>query len=304
MTRNKEPLLHRYFKWSVREFATGALGAMICALSINLFIVPNHLFSGGVTGLAQLLRNLVIYLTNIETNIDIAGIINFCINVPLFIYAYTKLSKSFMRRTVITMSLFSFCLTVIPVPKELIINDLLTSILVGGILTGIGAGLVLQSCGCLGGTDIVGLAITKNNKHASVGMIAIMINLVIFGISGLIYGLSVMIYSMIYMVFENIMVDRMHHQNISCTATIFTKHKPQKIIDFVDKDLERDCTTWVAHGEGTDTDTFITLVVLSKYELSRLEKYLPILDKRAFMVKDSGVSVYGKYAKNLTDQGE
>ena len=304
MNEAKEPLLHKYFKWSVKEFIFGSLGVIICALSINLFIVPNHLFSGGVIGLAQLLRNLVLFLTHIETDMDIAGIINFCINVPLFIYAYTKLSKTFMRRTIVTMSLFSFSLTVIPIPKELIINDLLTSILIGGILTGLGAGLVLQSCACLGGTDIVGLAITKANKNASVGSIAIIINLVIFSISGVLYGLPVMIYSIIYMVFENIMVDRMHHQNIGCTAMIFTKHKPKKVINFVEQELDRDCTTWVAHGEGTDTDTFITYVVLSKYELSRLEKNLPDLDKKAFMVKDNGINIYGKFEKNLTDQGE
>ncbi len=304
MTTKKESLLHRYFRWSVKEFFLGSLGAIICALSINLFIVPNHLFSGGVIGLAQLLRNFVLFVTKIETDVDIAGIINFCINVPLFIYAYTKLSKTFMRRTIVTMCLFSLSLTLIPIPKELIIDDLLTSILIGGIMTGLGAGLVLRSCACLGGTDIIGLAVTKQNKAASVGTIAIIINLVIFSISGILYGLSVMIYSIIYMVFENIMLDRMHHQNIGCTAMIFTKHKPQRIIDFVDQELGRDCTTWNAHGEGTDTDTFITYVVLSKYELSRLEKSLPQLDKRAFMVKDNGINVYGKFPKNLTDQGE
>ena len=125
MTTKKESLLHRYFKWSINEFFLGCLGVIICALSINLFIVPNHLFSGGVIGLAQLLRNFVLFVTKIETDVDIAGIINFCINVPLFIYAYTKLSKTFMRRTIVTMSLFSLSLTLIPIPKELIIDDLL-----------------------------------------------------------------------------------------------------------------------------------------------------------------------------------
>ena len=300
----KLTLLHRYFKWSVKEFFLGIVGCILCASAINLFIVPNHLFSGGVTGIAQLLRNLVIHLTNIKPSIDIAGIINFCLNVPLFIYAYTRLSKAFMRRTIICMTFFSLCLTVIPVPEVALVDDLLTNILIGGIFSGIGAGLVLQACSCLGGTDIVGLAITKNNKNASVGTIAISINLITFGISGVIYGISVMIYSIIYMVFENIMVDRMHYQNISCTATIVTKTKPHKIIKFVNEELDRDCTTWVAHGEESDTDSYITYVVLSKYEYSRLEKNMPVLDPRAFIVKDSGVNVYGKFEKNLTVQGE
>jgi uncharacterized membrane-anchored protein YitT (DUF2179 family) len=297
-------LLHKYFKWSIKEFFLGCIGCLVCASAINLFIVPNHLFSGGVTGSAQLLRNLIIHVTKLDVNIDIAGIINWCINIPLFIYAYTKLSKAFMRRSIVTMTLFNLCLTFIPVPQELLIDDLLTNILVGGIASGIGAGLVLQSCSCLGGTDIIGLAITKKNKNASVGTIAIAYNLIVYGISGVIYGVGVMFHSIIYMVFENIMVDRMHYQNISCTATIVTKSKPHKIIKFVNEELDRDCTTWVAHGEESNTDSYITYVVLSKYEYSRLEKNMPLLDPRAFIVKDTGVNVYGKFEKNLTDQGE
>ena len=79
---------------------------------------------------------------------------------------------------------------------------------------------------------------------------------------------------------------------------------PNKIIKFVNEELDRDCTTWDGHGEESNTDTFITYVVCSKYELSKLERNMPLLDPRAFMVKDNGITVYGKYPKNLTDQGE
>ncbi len=299
-----ERLLHRYFKWSWFEFFTGILGVVLCASAINFFLQPSHLFTSGITGTAQLLRNLVIHITGIHPNFDIAGIINFCINVPLFIFAYTKLSKTFVRRTFVCMIVFSSCLTLIPIPETRIIDELITNIVIGGVMGGIGAGLVLRSCACLGGTDIIGLAITKINRNASVGMINIIINFIIFGICGLVYGLQTMIYSIIYMVFENIMVDRMHSQNISCTATIMTKKRPTKIIKFVEEELDRDCTTWEAHGENSDTVSYITYVVCSKYELSKLERNMPLLDPRAFMVKDNGISVYGKYYKNLTDQGE
>ena len=302
--RMKESFLHRYFKWNWFEFVIGIVGIVLCSTAINLFLVPNHLFTSGITGTSQLLRNLVLHITKLKVDFDIAGIINFCINVPIFIYAYTKLSKTFVRRTFVCMVLFSSCLTLIPIPETRIIDELITNVLIGGILGGIGAGLVLRSCASLGGTDIIGLAISKVNRNASVGIINIIINLVIFGICGLIYGVQIMAYSIVYMVFENIMIDRMHSQNISCTATIMTKKRPTKIIKFVEEELDRDCTTWEGHGENSDTDSYITYVVCSKYELSKLERNMPILDPRAFMVKDNGISVYGKYYKNLTDQGE
>lgn len=304
MKDTKESFLHRYFKWNIKEFLTGLIGILIVAFSINNFIVPNHLYTSGVVGIAQLLRSLVLYVTKWEPSVDIAGIINICLNIPLFLIAFKFLSKTFTRRTLVSMLLFSLSLTLIPIPEQPLVDEKITSLLIGGIMSGVGVGLVLQSCSSLGGTDIIGLSIIKKNKNASVGIVAIIINTIIFGICGIIYGVKVMIYSIIYMVFENIMVDRMHQQNISCTATIFTKKRPNKIIQFVDEELDRDCTTWEGHGEGSDTPTFVTYVVLSKFELAKLERNMPILDPRAFIIKDFGVGVYGKYAKNLTDQSE
>ena len=300
----KESFLHRYFKWNWKEFTTALLGIIIVSCSINLFIVPNHFFSSGVTGFAQLLRNFILYLTKWDLNFDIAGLINIGINVPLIILAFKYLSKTFTRRTLVCILLFNISMTLIPIPKEPILDELIVNTLIGGILSGVGVGLVLQGCSCLGGTDIIGLSIIKINKNASIGIVNIIINFAIFSISGILYGVKVMIYSIIYMVFENIMVDRMHQQNISCTATIVTKKHPNKIIKFIDQELDRDCTTWLARGEGSGTDSYITYVVLSKFELSKLERNMYLLDPKAFIVKDSGVSVYGKYDKNLTIQSE
>lgn len=304
MKEVKESFLHKYFKWTWKEFFIGILGILLCSSAINLFIVPNHFFSSGVTGFAQLLRNLVLKVTGINPPFDIAGIINLCINIPLILLAFKYLSKTFTRRTIVTILIFNISMTLIPIPKGPIIDELIVNTLIGGILSGVGIGLVLQSCSSLGGTDIIGLSIMKKNKDASVGIVNIIINFIIFGISGIIYGIPIMIYSIVYMVFENLMIDRMHIQNISCTAMIITKKRPNKIIRFVDEELGRDSTTWNAHGEGSDTDSYITYVVCSKYELAKLERNMPLLDPRAFIIKDNGVTIYGKFPKNLTDQGE
>ena len=296
----EESFLRRYFRWNWKEFFLSLFGVTVVAISINLFIVPNGFFSSGITGVSQLLRNLVISIFQIDSNHDIAGFINILINIPLIIIAFNLLTKTFTRRTLVSMLMFNIALTIIPIPKEPIVSELITNTLIGGIMSGVGVGLVLQACSCLGGTDIIGLSVMKWNRNASVGLISIIINLCIFSISGILYGPRIMIYSIIYAVFESIMIDRMHYQNISCTATIVTKTRPTKIIEFVAKELDRDCTTWLAKGEGSGTDSYITYVVLSKFELSKLERNMKRLDPKAFIVKNNDVGVYGKFAKNLT----
>ena len=230
---------------------------------------------------------------------NIVGLINLAINIPLFILAYKNISKTFFFRTIICVIFQTIFLTFIPIPTKPYVDELITSVLIGGVLAGIGSGLVLRSSSCLGGTDIIGIFISTIFRSLTVGMIGSTINVIIFIICGLLFGPRIMIYSILYSVFGAIMVDRFHLQNISSTVMIFTKKDPKEIVEFVMTELDRDVTTWEAEGTGTHSKTYISYVVLSKYELTILESHIPYLDKDAFIVKDDGVAVYGNFKKKL-----
>lgn len=291
--------INNIFKWNVEQFLKAVLGIFLFSFALNIFIVPMGVYNGGVLGLSQLIRTFLVDIFNISINVDIAGILNFLINVPLFILAYKRISKVFFARTLLCVLLQTLFLTFIPVLETPLISDMLTSVLIGGIIVGFGAGMALSAGASTGGTDIVGIAVSMKNRNFSVGKLSLAVNLVIYVICGYLYGLSTMIYSIIFSVFANFMVDNTHEQNICSTAMIFTKKKPTKIIDFVEKELNRGSTTWEAVGEYENTKTYISYVVLSKYELQRLERNLVDLDKNAFMVKVNGVEIDGNFQKKL-----
>lgn len=299
MNKIKEKI-YDIFKWDLNEFFKAILGICLFSFAINIFIVPNDLYSGGVLGFAQVLRSIILMIFDFETEIDISGIINFCINVPLFIMAYKNISKSFFSRTLLCVFIQTITLTIIPTPSKPIINDLLTSVLIGGIIDGIGCGLVLSTGSSTGGTDIIGVAVASKNRNLSVGKLGLAINIVIFSICGFMYGVEIMIYSIICSVVATLMIDNTHEQNICSTAIIFTKKKPTKIIEFVQKELNRDVTYWEAIGSYSNTKTYISYVALSKYELQRLERHLHTLDKNAFVVKSDGYAIKGEFEKVLT----
>lgn len=299
MKKIKEKI-YDIFKWNLEELLKATLGICLFSFAINIFIVPNDLYSGGVLGFAQILRSIILLVFDINTEIDISGIINFCINVPLFIIAYKNISKSFFSRTLLCVFIQTITLTIIPTPEKPIINDLLTSVLIGGIIDGIGCGLVLSAGSSTGGTDIIGIAISSKNRNLSVGKLGLAINIVIYSICGIMYGLEIMIYSIICSVVATLMIDNTHEQNICSTAIIFTKKKPTKIIEFVQKELDRDVTYWEAIGAYSNTKTYICYVALSKYELQRLERHLNTLDKNAFVVKSDGYAIRGEFKKVLT----
>ena len=287
------------FKWNFNQVFKAILGIFIFCFALNVFIIPMGLYNGGILGLAQLMRTLIVDNLNVSVDFDIAGVLNFMINVPLFILAYKNISKTFFARTLFCVTIQTIFLTCIPSLDIPVVNDMLTSVLIGGILAGIGSGMALSAGASTGGTDIIGIALSQKNRNFSVGKFGLIFNLGIYVICGVMSGLSTMIYSILYSIFATFMVDKTHEQNICSTAIIFTKKKPSKIVDFVKNELDRGATTWEAKGEYQDTKTYITYLVLSKYELQRLERNLPDLDCNAFMVKTDGVGIEGRFQKKL-----
>lgn len=290
--------LHKIFKWNMQEILQNVIGLVIFCVGINLFIEPNHLYTGGILGLSQLLNRFINDLTN--SDIYLTGIIYLTINIPLLITAYFAISKSFCARTIFTVGLQTILLDVIPIPAKPLVNDLLTNVLLGGTIVGIGMAHILSSTGSTGGTDIIGIILTQKHARFSVGRFALAFNAFVFGISGMLYGVSIMIYSVMYSIIENLSIDKLHDQNVSSCATILTKKKPKDIIEFIKKDLDRGATCWEGKGIYDDSTTYITYIVLSRYELHKLEKYLEVTHPDVFLVKNDFVGVDGDFKKRLS----
>ena len=183
----KELLISFYkeFKWGWFKFSKCTLGILIFSIAINLFIVPNNLYSGGTLGISQLLRTAIVSVFHLNLKYDISSIIYFLINLPLFILAYKELSKTFLFRTLFTVILNSLFLLIIPIPEKPLTDDLLANIMIGGILAGIGIGMVLSTGSSSGGTDIIGIVLAKLNNKITVGSIGLSINVIIYLICGI-----------------------------------------------------------------------------------------------------------------------
>lgn len=287
----------KMFNWKFKDLITVIIGSLLFCIAINVFIVPNNLYTGGILGLSQLIRSVLIDIMNIKIEFDFSGILYYIINIPLFYIAYKHISKVFFVRTIFAVTLQAIMLSVIP--TEAILDDVLTNVLVGGILGGAGIGITLSCGSSTGGTDIIGLALAKKNNNFSVGRLGLLVNLFIYAAAGIMYGLETMIYSIIYSVADSLMIDKMHSQNICSTAFIFCKKNPKKINDFIKNELNRDFTYWDAKGGYDDSRTYIIYTALTKYELIRLERNLKRFDNHAFMVKSEGVGIKGEFEKNF-----
>ena len=289
--------LIKVLNWNKKDIIKTLIGSIIFCIAINIFIVPNNLYTGGVLGLAQLIRSIILDVFKVNIAFDFSGILYYIINIPLFFLAYKNLSKTFFFRTLIVISVQTVMLSLIPTTS--IINDTLTNVLVGGLLAGSGLGIVLSCGASTGGSDIIGLVIAKKNNELSVGKIGLVLNVFIYTITGLMYGLQTMIYSIMYSFVDSLTIDKMHDQNICSTAFIFCKKNPKDINNYIKNELNRDFTYWDAKGGYDDSRTYIIYTALTKYELIKLERKIKECDFNAFMVKSEGVGIKGEFEKKF-----
>lgn len=291
--------IQKLFDWGWFKFGKCLLGLLINSIAINLFIVPNHFYIGGVLGSAQLIRSAIVAKTGITFPFDISSLIYYVFNIPLFLFAYKDLSKKFFIRTLFAVTFNTIFLAIMPIPQNPLVQNVFANVVIGGVLSGIGIGMILSTGSSTGGTDIIGISISKRSKSLSVGNINLVFNTIIYAICGIFYGVETMIYSIMISIFESFSIDRHHSQNISSETFIFTKKNPNDLIRFINTTLKRGATYWDAVGGYTKTKTTIVYTVLSKYERMRLERHMDEFDPDAFMVGDDGVKVIGDFTKYL-----
>ncbi len=276
------------------------LGELIAAFSLNYFIVPLGLYSGGSMGVCQLIRTLLETWCGLDFGgRDIAGILYFLSNIPILLYARRILGQKFVLKTVVCTVAFSFFYSVIPIPSAMLIDDTLTSCLLGGILSGIGSGLVLTCGGSGGGLDVIGLCLSKKGSRFTVGRFSMTFNAFLYAVCLILFKPEVAIYSVIYNFATAIVVDKAHQQNISVQALIFTRAKEQELGHLIMEKMGRGVTWWEGVGAYTGEGVHVLCVCLSKYEIEELFHTVHEMDPHAFITLQEGVRIYGNFLKKL-----
>lgn len=279
------------------SYAVG--GSLLFALGVNLIIVPLGLYNGGFMGIAQLIRTLFVTVLRLPmpSGLDLSGIIYFIINIPLLYMGFKILGKEFAVKTLITVTLQSIFLIVVPIPTTPIIDDLLTSCIIGGLIAGTGTGLVLRGRSSGGGQDIVGLCCAKKYPNFSVGKINILMNILVYCICLFLFNIEIVIYSLIYTTVLAMALDRVHIQNINTSVMIFTKKVG--ISKAIMEQTGRGVTNWDGEGAYTNKTSYILFVMISKYEVGQIKKIVRSIDESAFMIFTEGCSVEGNFEKRL-----
>lgn len=286
---------------TIERILMTVVGNFIFAVGVNLLINPIHLYSGGFTGISQLVRMFLVDFLHIPElpGMDYMGIIYFLLNVPLFIMAYKVMGKEFCLTTLGSIAMVSVFMALIPVPKTPIVADPMLAAVTGGIITGTGAGLLLRAGTSQGGQDIIGVCMAKLYPNFKVGTIGIIISIFIYSICLFVYDIPTVLYSIIFTVLNGIFINKVHVQNIKQECMIFTK--VPGLGKRINDELKRGATAWSGQGVYTGDGVEVLTVVVSKYEETFLRKIVKEHDPDAFMIINDNVRVLGHFEKKFTE---
>lgn len=273
----KAPLLRLLLR-----FLFITIGAVLMAVSLEYFLVPNSVVDGGITGISIILSEL--------TKVQL-GIFIFVINLPFLYLGYKQIGKTFAFSTAYGIVILSLS-TALFHHAEPFTDDRILAVLFGGLILGLGVGTVIRAGGSLDGTEIVAILISKKMR-LPVGQIIMFINFFIFIIAGFVYGWDSAMYSMFtYYIAAKVMDIVVEGLNESRSATIISKEY-EEISQAIQDRLGRSTTFLYAKGGYLQEDTQMIYCVLTRLELTKLKDIVHDIDENAFIAIENVADVMG-----------
>lgn len=260
-----------------------ALGSLVFALSLNLFLVANGLAEGGFTGLALLIH----YLTEWPV-----GSIIFALNLPLFLVGWKFWGKTFFIRTLLGVVGVSVAID-LTAGFNFKTDDLLLSALYGGVLSGAGLGIVLRSGATTGGIDILARLIYEK-ADISMGKVFFLFDLTVITLVASILGPEKALYTLVALFISSRVIDRLIEGVDEARAVTIISSLNQAIANSIINNLERGATIIKGYGAYTGKEKNVLYVVVNKQELLPLKKIIRDIDPRAFIIISNVYEVLGE----------
>ncbi len=277
------------------------LGVAIYSFGVNFFLRPNHLYSGGLLGFAQLIEDLLARSGIRFSYFDLSGVLYYLMNIPAIVLAFKKMRRRFLIKTIFTVTVMSLLLALIPIPAEPLLPDVLTGSIIAGLICGVGTGIVLWMGACDGGTTLIGMVLIALKGKSSVGHVSLAFNIVLYGIMIFLFDIPTVIYSLVYVVFSSIATDKIHLQNINTQVMVLTKLTDTKDMEVeVMSRLYRGMTQLDGKGTFTGDELKILIIYVSKFEVGRLKAIVKSYDPQAFIIETDGVRIDGNFLKKVT----
>ena len=288
-TSKKQKLLH-----FLECVALLTVGAFIYGFGIAVFLDPNHLAPGGVSGLSIIINSVL----DIGTGVWI-----FLINIPIMIIGLIVFKFKFLMGTLYATALSSAIIEVIDRGFSHLIPDMQDHLLIaaaaGGILVAIGIGLVFRGGGSTGGFDIIVKLLRRKFRHMKTGVLYLALDITVITLSAIVFhDVLVAMYAAVTVFTNSTVLDIVLYGKDNAKMVYIVTDHPDTVADRLMKEVETGVT--VLHGEGayTKKNKKVLMCVLHDQQYPMLRDIVKQEDKHAFLIVTKATEIFGEGYKN------
>lgn len=279
----KKRLFKKYFNIT--------LGVFLLAASLQFFYYPNHLVSGGVSGLALIVSKFTPISPGIFMNLS---------NVVLFILAYFLLGKRFVADSIYASFAFSIILVLLEkfFPNVVITTDPFLTVVFGAIIAAFGLALAFNEGASTGGTSIIAKILNKY-LHIDLGKSTIVADGIVVLLGIMTFGVNKGLYGLLSCLIIGILTDKFIEGFSNCKQVVIISKKSAEIQKHIIKEIQRGCTKVIGQGVYSEENVDILYVVVHRRQFISLKKAIKIIDPTAFITVNDAKEVLGEGFRNL-----
>lgn len=273
----------------VQPFFFITIGSLLMAIALSLFLVPNLLLDGGITGISI----IIAYLSPIPLSVLLI-----CLNLPFVYIGYKYIGKQFTIYSCYSIFLLSFFINRFH-SFQALTTDLLLATFFGGLLLGLGVGLVIRNGAALDGTEIVSILLSKKTT-LSIGKIILFFNLIIYTFSAFIFSWDRAMYSILcYIIAAKTMDLVIYYFEDSKTMWIVSDYS-KEVGDAILVHFKKGVTYLNGEGAFSKKDKKIIFCVIHALEETDLKKLVYSIDPNAFITIATNSNVEGGFTERRT----
>lgn len=268
---------------NIVEYVYVIVGAAIIAIGFNVFLLPNQVASGGVSGISTILHGLFGWNP---------GIVQYAFNIPLFIAGVLLLGKKFGIKSFIGTITLPFIVLLTNSWESWTDNPLLGA-LFGGIVVGLGIGLVFKGNASTGGTDLLAQIITKFTG-LSLGTSVLLIDGVIAISAAIVFDLEKGLYALIGLYVTTKTIDIIQLGFSQSKMVYIITLKQDEVREAIYAEINRGVTKLPAIGGYTGEARPVLMVVVYQTEFTKLKQLIKSVDPSAFVIVSDAYEVLGE----------
>jgi len=274
----------------LREYIIIFVGSILLALSVNLVYEPMEMVTGGVSGLAIVVKRLTEPL--IEGGFPI-WLFNIMCNVPLFLLSIFIKGKKFIVSALVGTIVYILALLVIPV-YDIEFEDTLLASIFGGAMAGAGLGLLFSASASTGGTDLLATLVNNYKRHVSIPQILAIIDGVIILIGALVFGIGSALYATISIFITAKVSDGILEGLKFAKMAFIISEEYEKIANEILNSLDRGVTGLNATGMYSNKDRKMLFCVVTKKEIIKIIEITQKIDPKSFVIVSDVREVMGE----------